>query len=75
MQSALSPSLKALVADKLFRHSDVDVKVAVASCISEITRITAPDAPYDDDQMKVLGTNQSSHREKSYMRTVCLFVL
>jgi len=53
MQSALSPSLKALVADQLFRHSNVDVKVAVASCISEITRITAPDAPYDDDQMKV----------------------
>ncbi|CAL5440005.1 unnamed protein product [Camellia sinensis] len=52
MQTALSPSMKALVADKLLRHPDVDVKVAVASCISEITRITAPDAPYDDDQMK-----------------------
>ncbi|XP_043810675.1 altered inheritance of mitochondria protein 21 isoform X3 [Manihot esculenta] len=52
MQSALAPSLTALVAEQLFRHSDVDVKVAVASCISEITRITAPDAPYDDDQMK-----------------------
>ncbi|CAK9146640.1 unnamed protein product [Ilex paraguariensis] len=45
--------MKALVADELLKHSDVDVKVAVASCISEITRITAPDAPYDDDQMKV----------------------
>ncbi|THG01404.1 hypothetical protein TEA_021150 [Camellia sinensis var. sinensis] len=53
MQPALSPFMKALVADKLLRHPDVDVKVAVASCISEITRITAPDAPYDDDQMKV----------------------
>ncbi|XP_062097335.1 sister chromatid cohesion protein PDS5 homolog C isoform X2 [Humulus lupulus] len=52
MQNALSPSLKALVDDTLLGHSDVDVKVAVASCISEITRITAPDAPYDDDQMK-----------------------
>ncbi|KAK4277237.1 hypothetical protein QN277_015259 [Acacia crassicarpa] len=52
MQNALSPSLKAMVADQLLRHSDVDVKVAVASCISEITRITAPEAPYDDDQMK-----------------------
>ncbi|KAK9280152.1 hypothetical protein L1049_013839 [Liquidambar formosana] len=51
-QNALSASLKALVANELLRHSDVDVKVAVASCISEITRITAPDAPYDDDQMK-----------------------
>ncbi|XP_010275763.1 PREDICTED: neurofilament heavy polypeptide-like [Nelumbo nucifera] len=52
MQAALCPSLKALVAIELLRHSDMDVKVAVASCISEITRITAPDAPYDDDQMK-----------------------
>lgn len=53
MLDALSPSLKALVADQLFRHSDADVRVAIASCISEITRITAPEAPYDDDQMKV----------------------
>ncbi|XP_028799119.1 uncharacterized protein LOC114754513 isoform X2 [Neltuma alba] len=52
MQNAISPSLKALVADELLRHPDNDVKVAVASCITEITRITAPDAPYDDDQMK-----------------------
>ncbi|TKY58087.1 Sister chromatid cohesion protein PDS5-like B-B [Spatholobus suberectus] len=52
MQDALSPSLKALIADTLLRHADVDVKVAVASCISEVTRITAPEAPYDDDQMK-----------------------
>lgn len=64
MQTALSPSQKALVAEQLLRHSDPDVKVAVASCISEITRITAPDAPYDDDQMKVpwidLGHTDSS---------------
>lgn len=53
MHDALSPLMKALVANDLLRHSDVDVKVAVASCISEITRITAPDAPYDDDKMKV----------------------
>lgn len=53
MQEALSASQKALVKDELLRHSDEDVKVAVAACISEITRITAPDAPYDDDRMKV----------------------
>ncbi|XP_050363870.1 sister chromatid cohesion protein PDS5 homolog C isoform X2 [Argentina anserina] len=52
MQAALLPSQKALVAERLFRHSDPDVQVSVASCISEITRITAPDAPYDDEQMK-----------------------
>ncbi|RZC06069.1 Sister chromatid cohesion protein PDS5-like B-B isoform B [Glycine soja] len=54
MRNALSPSLKALITDKLLRHSDDDVKIAVASCVSEITRITAPEAPYDDDQMKVV---------------------
>jgi len=53
MKKALSPSTKALIANDLLRHSADDVKVSVASCISEITRITAPDAPYDDDQMKV----------------------
>lgn len=53
MHDALSPLMKALVATDLLRHSDLDVKVAVASCISEITRITAPDAPYDDEKMKV----------------------
>ncbi|XP_013598258.1 PREDICTED: nucleolar and coiled-body phosphoprotein 1-like isoform X2 [Brassica oleracea var. oleracea] len=52
MQTALSPLMKALVAGKLFKHSDDDVRVAVAACISEITRITAPEAPYDDDHMK-----------------------
>ncbi|XP_073010567.1 sister chromatid cohesion protein PDS5 homolog C-like isoform X1 [Typha latifolia] len=52
MSNALHPALKALVSKELFRHSNVDVKVAVASCVSEITRITAPDAPYDDDLMK-----------------------
>lgn len=53
MQNALSPSLKALVADQLLRHADADVRAAVASCLSEIMRITAPDAPYDDDKMNV----------------------
>lgn len=52
MQTALSPLMKALVTEKLLRHSSADVKASVASCVSEITRITAPEAPYDDDKMK-----------------------
>ncbi|KAG1326586.1 hypothetical protein COCNU_01G005200 [Cocos nucifera] len=48
----LLPLLDALVAKELIGHADTDVKVGVASCISEITRITAPEAPYDDDLMK-----------------------
>ena len=30
----------------------MDVKVSVASCITEITGIRAPNAPYKDEQMK-----------------------
>ncbi|XP_016462872.2 sister chromatid cohesion protein PDS5 homolog C isoform X2 [Nicotiana tabacum] len=75
MHGALSPLMKALVADELLRHSDVDVKVAVASCVSEITRISAPDAPYDDDKMKdvfqlIVSSFENFHDEcsRSYSR-------
>ncbi|KAF2301520.1 hypothetical protein GH714_025420 [Hevea brasiliensis] len=52
MQDALLSPMKALISNALLRNSDTDVKVSVVSCISEITRITAPDAPYSDDHMK-----------------------
>ncbi|KAJ1700076.1 hypothetical protein LUZ63_008588 [Rhynchospora breviuscula] len=54
MTSALEPMMAALAAKGMLSHSDIDVRVAVAACISEITRITAPDAPYGDDLMKDL---------------------
>ncbi|KAM0939140.1 putative sister chromatid cohesion protein Pds5 [Dioscorea sansibarensis] len=54
MSAALNPVINALVSEELFKHLDLNVKVGVASCISEITRITAPEAPYNDDLMKVV---------------------
>ncbi|KAJ8553607.1 hypothetical protein K7X08_024285 [Anisodus acutangulus] len=51
-QDAIQPAMEALVADGLLRHPDIDVKVSVASCISEIMRITAPEQPYDDNRTK-----------------------
>ena len=55
MRDALLPSVKALSTNKLLRHAEMDdVKVSVISCIIEITRITAPDAPYKDEQMKAI---------------------
>lgn len=54
MKRALEPSMKALVSDQLLKHSDFYVRVSVASCMSELIRITAPDTPYNDNvQMKV----------------------
>ncbi|KAJ0231752.1 Tudor/PWWP/MBT superfamily protein [Hirschfeldia incana] len=52
MQNALIPSKNALVSSDLLSHPDSDVRVSVVSCLTEIVRITAPEAPYTDDQMK-----------------------
>ena len=52
---ALSTLMEALVADQILKHGNGDVKVSAVACISEITSITAPDAPYDDNQMTVLN--------------------
>ncbi|KAK3021812.1 hypothetical protein RJ639_047167 [Escallonia herrerae] len=52
MQDALQAATEALIAIELLRHSDMDVKVSVVSCITELTRISAPDPPYSDEQMK-----------------------
>ena len=52
MPDALLPSVKALITNKLLRHAEMDVKVSILSCIIEITRITTPNAPYKDEQMK-----------------------
>ncbi|KAK3188647.1 hypothetical protein Dsin_028208 [Dipteronia sinensis] len=52
VRGALLPPLKALIANEVLRHPDTTVRMSVASCMSEITRITAPDAPYNDDEMR-----------------------
>ncbi|KAF3496666.1 hypothetical protein DY000_02054953 [Brassica cretica] len=49
---ALKPSMQALVSADLLRNPDSEVRVYVVSCLAEIMRITAPEAPYNDDQMK-----------------------
>ncbi|KAF9688891.1 hypothetical protein SADUNF_Sadunf01G0035000 [Salix dunnii] len=72
MQDALLPTMKALISSSLLRHSDEDVRFAVASCISEITRITAPDAPYNDDQMKeIFQLTVASFKKLSYASGHC----
>ncbi|XP_006647503.1 uncharacterized protein LOC102706164 [Oryza brachyantha] len=50
--SAMTPAMTALVKKELLDHSSYEVKLSVVSCISEITRITAPETPYDDNVMK-----------------------
>ncbi|KAJ6806604.1 claspin [Iris pallida] len=80
MLTRLKPLMSALVAKELLRHSDTDVKAAVASCISEITRITAPEAPYEDDIMKeifqmIVGAFEGLHDTSSRSFTKRVSVL
>ncbi|KAF3451892.1 hypothetical protein FNV43_RR07988 [Rhamnella rubrinervis] len=49
---SMQPLLNAIVKPELLKHQDRDVKLLVATCICEITRITAPEAPYSDDVLK-----------------------
>ncbi|KAH9611596.1 hypothetical protein KSS87_009864 [Heliosperma pusillum] len=49
---SMQPFFKAIVKPHLLKHLDKDVQLIVASCLCEITRITAPEAPYSDDILK-----------------------
>lgn len=54
---SMQPFMDAVVKPELLKHQDGDVKLLVATCICEITRITAPEAPYGDDVLKVVFKN------------------
>lgn len=53
MLDAMKPCINAIAKQELLKHQDRDVKVLVATCIVEITRITAPEAPFSDDVLRV----------------------
>lgn len=73
MQNALIPTKKALVSSDLLTHPDSDVRVSVVSCLTEIVRITAPEAPYTDDQMKVNKSNSSNTLSNGLLKS-CFFL-
>jgi len=50
---SMKPFFNAIVKPELLKHQDRDVKLLVATCVCEITRITAPEAPYSDEILKV----------------------
>ncbi|KAK4735677.1 hypothetical protein R3W88_009938 [Solanum pinnatisectum] len=52
MKDDLLPVIEAVVRSELLKHTDADVIVSVVSCIYEISRISAPQQPYDDELMK-----------------------
>ncbi|XP_011082315.1 uncharacterized protein LOC105165116 isoform X2 [Sesamum indicum] len=76
-EDALYPVMKGLISDKLLRHADENVQLAVASCFNELTRITAPKFPYNDEDMReifklflVALRPLSSETGSNYLRAV-----
>ncbi|KAI3698227.1 hypothetical protein L6452_31340 [Arctium lappa] len=49
---SMQPFINAIVKPDLLKHHDKEVKLLVATCTCEITRVTAPEAPYDDAVLK-----------------------
>ncbi|GFZ03348.1 binding protein [Actinidia rufa] len=52
MLESMQPFLNSIAKPDLLKHQDREVKLLVATCVCEITRITAPEAPYSDDVLK-----------------------
>ncbi|GLJ35435.1 hypothetical protein SUGI_0712660 [Cryptomeria japonica] len=52
IQLAMSPIMTTWKQHRWLRHPDDEIKLVVASCLSEIIRIITPQEPYDDDTMK-----------------------
>lgn len=52
VEDSLAPMMKAIISNELLNHALVDVKVSDLSCVTEITRISAPECPYPDELMK-----------------------
>ncbi|XP_015161619.1 uncharacterized protein [Solanum tuberosum] len=76
MKDALQPVMEAVVRSELLKHTDADVIVSVVSCIYEISRISAPLQPYDDELMKeifqltVRTFEELSHSGRRYRKAV-----
>ncbi|OIT05085.1 dna mismatch repair protein msh6 [Nicotiana attenuata] len=76
MKDALRPVMRAMVGSELVKNADVDVKFSVVSCLCELSRITAPQQPYDDGLMKeifqliVRAFEELSHSARHYYKAV-----
>ncbi|XP_010318751.1 sister chromatid cohesion protein PDS5 homolog D-like isoform X3 [Solanum lycopersicum] len=76
IKDALLPVMEAVVRSELLKHTDADVIVSVISCIYEISRISAPQQPYDDELMKeifqltVRTFEELSHSGPRYQKAV-----
>ena len=72
MLDSMQSFLKAIVKPGLLKHHDREVNLFVAACLCEITRITAPEAPYEDDIMKVRLSFEEEIANQDDISSLCL---
>jgi hypothetical protein len=51
----LPPLASALSARAITQHADADVRLVAAYCLTHVLRIYAPEVPYDDAKLEVVG--------------------
>ncbi|KAJ8553610.1 hypothetical protein K7X08_024288 [Anisodus acutangulus] len=66
MKDVLRPVMRVMVSSELLKHADADIKVFVVSCISELSRITAPEQPYDGLMKKIFQLTVRAFEELSH---------
>ncbi|KAI5081142.1 hypothetical protein GOP47_0004325 [Adiantum capillus-veneris] len=52
MTASIEPLTKALALPMIIKHKDKDVRLLATSCIMEVLRIVAPEAPYSDRELQ-----------------------
>jgi sister-chromatid-cohesion protein PDS5 len=66
---------KDLVGPNLLGHKDSGVRSLTACCIVDILRLCAPDAPYTENQLKVISTARSLKTKANKTKDIFAFLI
>ncbi|CAK7346982.1 unnamed protein product [Dovyalis caffra] len=63
LEAAVKPLRKSILKHDLMKHTDKEVRLLVAICVSEVFRILAPEPPFEDKYLRVARLLLSSYME------------
>ena len=52
-EDALKPLSNAVVCGGMLQHADKEVRLVVATCVTELFRLMAPEPPFEDKHLRV----------------------
>lgn len=53
LEAATKPLRKSIIKHGLLHQNDKDIRLSVATCVSELFRILAPEPPFEDNYLRV----------------------